>query len=79
VSYDSIVGRDVESETGSDVCFLLQAVERVLEAEGDDYFVFALSDANLSRYGIKPESLNAVRTLCRLFISSLVILFLSSN
>lgn len=40
-----------------------KAVERVLEAEGDDYFVFCLSDANLSRYGIKPEALTAVRNV----------------
>lgn len=37
-----------------------KAVERVTEAEADDYFVFALSDANLNRYSIKPETVAAV-------------------
>ncbi|GLD91816.1 hypothetical protein PINS_up000349 [Pythium insidiosum] len=31
------------------------AVKRVTEADGDDYFVFVVSDANLERYGISPR------------------------
>lgn len=31
--------------------------------EGDDYFVFVFSDANLGRYGISPADLAFVRFL----------------
>ncbi|KAJ0396306.1 hypothetical protein P43SY_007156 [Pythium insidiosum] len=31
------------------------AVHSVVEADGDDYFVFVVSDANLERYGISPK------------------------
>jgi hypothetical protein len=33
------------------------AVKEVADVEADDYFVFAVSDANLSRYGIAPDAL----------------------
>lgn len=32
----------------------------MVKEEGDDYFVFLLSDANLRRYGIRPEELAEV-------------------
>lgn len=33
------------------------AVQEVVKEPADEYFVFALSDANLRRYGIRPEQL----------------------
>jgi hypothetical protein len=33
------------------------AVQKVVEQDADDYFVFVLSDANLRRYGIEPSRL----------------------
>lgn len=33
------------------------AIERVTKEPGDEYFVIVLSDANISRYGIKPKHL----------------------
>lgn len=33
------------------------AIQEVTKEEGDEYFVFVLSDANLGRYGISPEAL----------------------
>jgi len=36
------------------------AVKEVVKEEGDDYFVFVLSDANLSAYGITSTTLKAV-------------------
>jgi len=39
-----------------------QAVKDVTATEADDYFVFAVSDANLQRYGILPETLAKVMT-----------------
>ena len=35
----------------------LNAVEEVVNEEGDDYYVFLLSDANLAQYGVSPKSL----------------------
>ena len=32
-----------------------QAIERVVEEDADDYFVFVVSDANFGRYGIDPR------------------------
>ncbi len=51
--------------------------------KADDYFVFAVSDANLSRYGITAEKLNEVRTLfmikqyCSFSFSFLLLMFSS--
>ena len=39
------------------------AIERVLEAEADDYFVFLLSDANLGQYGVSPRALSQALTV----------------
>lgn len=36
------------------------SVADVVREEGDDYFVFLLSDANLGRYNVTPEELGAV-------------------
>ena len=36
---------------------ITQSIKDVRDREADDYFVIALSDANLSRYGITPEIL----------------------
>lgn len=33
------------------------AIEKVVEDEGDEHFVIVLSDANLERYGISPPKL----------------------
>lgn len=33
------------------------AVQRVVKEDGDDYFVFVVSDANLERYNIQPKSM----------------------
>lgn len=38
------------------------AIDRVLAEEGDDYFVFLLSDANLGRYGIPPKEIGKLIT-----------------
>eukprot|EP01116_Phalansterium_solitarium_P021620 TRINITY_DN6799_c0_g1_i1.p1 TRINITY_DN6799_c0_g1~~TRINITY_DN6799_c0_g1_i1.p1 ORF type:complete len:352 (+),score=63.07 TRINITY_DN6799_c0_g1_i1:188-1243(+) len=38
------------------------AVDNVVEAEADEYFVFAVSDANLRRYGIRPQQIQSVLT-----------------
>ena len=35
------------------------AVEAVVQEEGDDYFVFLLSDANLAQYGVSATTLAA--------------------
>ncbi len=32
-------------------------IPEVLKDEGDDYFVFLLSDANLGRYGLSPKEI----------------------
>ena len=37
----------------------MSAVEQVAKEEADDYFVFLLSDANLSQYGITAQSMAA--------------------
>jgi len=34
-----------------------KSIKRVVEEDGDDYFVFVVSDANLDRYGIHPKVL----------------------
>ena len=34
-----------------------KAIQKVVEQEADDYFVFVISDANLRRYGIEPSQL----------------------
>ena len=36
------------------------AIEQVTKDVGDDYFVIVLSDANFSRYGIKPRHFTAL-------------------
>lgn len=36
------------------------AIEQVTKNMGDDYFVIVLSDANFSRYGIKPKHFAAL-------------------
>ena len=36
------------------------AIKEVIKEEGDDYFVFVVSDANLTTYGISSESLGKV-------------------
>jgi hypothetical protein len=35
----------------------IAAIEDVRKEEGDDYYVFLLSDANLSAYGVTPKTL----------------------
>jgi hypothetical protein len=35
----------------------LTGVEEITNDEGDDYYVFLLSDANLAQYGVSPKSL----------------------
>eukprot|EP01119_Soliformovum_irregulare_P011942 TRINITY_DN3062_c0_g1_i3.p1 TRINITY_DN3062_c0_g1~~TRINITY_DN3062_c0_g1_i3.p1 ORF type:complete len:1359 (+),score=391.60 TRINITY_DN3062_c0_g1_i3:331-4077(+) len=37
-----------------------QAIDDVAEMEGDQHFVFTLSDANLERYGISPKRLGSI-------------------
>lgn len=32
-----------------------RAVQRIVEEDGDDYYVFVVSDANLERYNIQPK------------------------
>jgi hypothetical protein len=34
------------------------AIYNVTKEEADDYFVFGVSDANLARYGIRPQQLS---------------------
>jgi hypothetical protein len=34
---------------------ITQSIKRVVQREGDEYFVFVVSDANLDRYGIEPK------------------------
>ena len=33
------------------------AVQSIVKEDGDDYFVFLVSDANIERYGIKPQDI----------------------
>ena len=39
-----------------------EAIERVYAEEADDYIVMVISDANLPRYGIKPQQFGAALT-----------------
>ena len=38
------------------------AVKTISKEDADEYFVIALSDANLDRYGIRPKSLANILT-----------------
>ena len=35
----------------------MTAIEEIRKEEGDDYYVFLLSDANLAQYGVNPKTL----------------------
>lgn len=39
-----------------------KAVKDVVKEDGDDYFVFVVSDANLGRYGIQPQQIRDALT-----------------
>ena len=53
------------------------AIQEVSQKEGDEAFVFVVSDANLRRYGISPHELGSILTsnpdvnACAIFIASL--------
>lgn len=40
------------------------AIDEVSRKEGDEHFVFVLSDANLARYGISPGDVST-KTVCK--------------
>ena len=42
------------NKANSSLDALREGVKKVVEEEGDDYFVLLVSDANLSRYGVDP-------------------------
>ena len=53
------------------------AIQEVSQMDGDEAFVFVVSDANLRRYGISPHELGSILTsdpdvnACAIFIASL--------
>lgn len=40
-----------------------KAIKEITKEEGDDYIVIVLSDANLRRYGIRPETLGKILSM----------------